>query len=88
MIEQKKCAGSEEIVRERITKLEQQWEQLVTKSSKKTQHLKEANQKQQFNNNIKDLDFWLGEVRKFVLRILTRSSRVKQTVDQLTKLLN
>ncbi|KXJ20343.1 Spectrin alpha chain, non-erythrocytic 1 [Exaiptasia diaphana] len=62
LIEQKKCAGSEEIVRERITKLEQSWEQLVIKSQKKTQHLKEANQQQQFNNNIKDLDFWLGEV--------------------------
>ena len=64
LIEQRKCAGSEEIVKERITKLQQQWEYLVQKSSEKSQHLKESNQQQQFNNNVKELDFWLGEVRK------------------------
>ena len=63
LIEQRKCAGSEEIVKERITKLQQQWEYLVQKSSEKSQHLKESNQQQQFNNNVKELDFWLGEVR-------------------------
>lgn len=62
LIEQRKCAGSEEIVKERITKLQQQWEYLVQKSSEKSQHLKEANQQQQFNTNVKELDFWLGEV--------------------------
>ncbi|CAH3114647.1 unnamed protein product [Porites lobata] len=62
LIEQRKCAGSEEIVKERITKLQQQWEYLVQKSSEKSQHLKESNQQQQFNNNVKELDFWLGEV--------------------------
>ena len=63
LIEQRKCAGSEEIVKERITKLQQQWEYLVQKSNEKSQHLKESNQQQQFNTNVKDLDFWLGEVR-------------------------
>lgn len=63
LIEQRKCAGSEEIVKERITKLQQQWEYLVQKSSEKSQHLKESNQQQQFNTNVKELDFWLGEVR-------------------------
>ena len=62
LIEQRKCAGSEEIVKERITKLQQQWEYLVQKSNEKSQHLKEANQQQQFNTNVKELDFWLGEV--------------------------
>ncbi|XP_048586984.1 spectrin alpha chain, non-erythrocytic 1 isoform X2 [Nematostella vectensis] len=62
LIEQNKCAGSEPVVRERITRITTQWELLVTKSSQKTQHLKESNQQQQFNTNIKDLDFWLGEV--------------------------
>jgi len=50
-------------VKERITKLQQQWEYLVQKSSEKSQHLKESNQQQQFNTNVKELDFWLGEVR-------------------------
>lgn len=63
LIEQRKCAGSEEIVKERITKLQQQWEYLVQKSNEKSQHLKESNQQQQFNTNVKELDFWLGEVR-------------------------
>ena len=63
LIEQRKCAGSEEIVKERITKLQQQWEYLVQKSGEKSQHLKESNQQQQFNTNVKKLDFWLGEVR-------------------------
>ncbi|XP_074621265.1 spectrin alpha chain, non-erythrocytic 1-like [Acropora palmata] len=62
LIEQRKCAGSEEIVKERITKLQQQWEYLVQKSNEKSQHLKESNQQQQFNTNVKELDFWLGEV--------------------------
>lgn len=65
LIEQRKCAGSEEIVKERITKLQQQWTYLVQKSSEKSQHLKESNQQQQFNTNVKELDFWLGEVRGF-----------------------
>ena len=49
-------------MKERITKLQQQWEYLVQKSSEKSQHLKESNQQQQFNTNVKELDFWLGEV--------------------------
>ena len=51
-------------MKERITKLQQQWEYLVQKSSEKSQHLKESNQQQQFNTNVKELDFWLGEVRE------------------------
>ena len=50
-------------MKERITKLQQQWEYLVQKSGEKSQHLKESNQQQQFNTNVKELDFWLGEVR-------------------------
>lgn len=67
LIEQRKCAGSEEIVKERITKLQQQWEYLVQKSNEKSQHLKESNQQQQFNTNVKELDFWLGEVTQLMV---------------------
>ena len=67
LIEQRKGAGSEEIVKERITKLQQQWEYLVQKSSEKSQHLKESNQQQQFNTNVKELDFWLGEVTQLMV---------------------
>ena len=67
LIEQRKCAGSEEIVKERITKLQQQWEYLVQKSNEKSQHLKESNQQQQFNTNVKELDFWLGEVMQLMI---------------------
>ena len=69
LIEQRKCAGSEEIVKERITKLQQQWEYLVQKSSEKSQHLKESNQQQQFNTNVKELDFWLGEVTQLMVTL-------------------
>lgn len=60
-------------MKERITKLQQQWEYLVQKSNEKSQHLKESNQQQQFNTNVKELDFWLGEVRtphKYVFEIV------------------
>ena len=53
-------------MKERITKMQQQWEYLVQKSNEKSQHLKEANQQQQFNTNVKELDFWLGEVRLMI----------------------
>ena len=66
LIEQHRCAGSETVVEERITKIQTQWEYLVEKSSEKSQHLKEAYQQQQFDVNVKDLDFWLGEVNQTV----------------------
>ena len=46
-----------------IKDLTRQWEQLLAKLGEKTQKLKEANQQQQFNQGVKDIDFWLGEVR-------------------------
>ena len=58
---------------ERITKIQTQWTYLVEKSSEKSQHLKEAYQQQQFGVNVKDLDFWLGEVKwtEFVVILKT-----------------
>lgn len=42
--------------------LKDQWEVLLDKIEEKTQKLREANQQQQFNEAVNDMDFWLGEV--------------------------
>ena len=42
--------------------LSEQWELLLEKIEEKTQKLREANQQQQFNEAVNDMDFWLGEV--------------------------
>ncbi len=42
--------------------LKEQWELLLEKIEEKTQKLREANQQQQFNEAVNDMDFWLGEV--------------------------
>jgi 5'-deoxynucleotidase YfbR-like HD superfamily hydrolase len=62
LIEERKCASNEEIVRERITKLQEIWEKLTKQSQSKSRYLMESNQLQQYNNNVKELDYWLGEV--------------------------
>ncbi len=49
-------------VSEQIATLSEQWSALLTANSGKTQKLREANQQQQFNEAVKDMDFWLGEV--------------------------
>ena len=46
----------------RIQKLLQEWEYLTTKSSEKSEKLKEANRQRQYTAAVKDLEFWLGEV--------------------------
>lgn len=53
LIETQQCPGQESEVEERISSLEEQWTVLVAKSAEKTQKLKEANQVQQFNEEIK-----------------------------------
>ena len=55
--------GRETEVSTHIKRLGDQWEGLLSAIAEKTQKLKEANQQQQFNEAIKDMDFWLGEVR-------------------------
>ena len=62
LIEERKCASNEEVVRERITKLQEIWEKLTKQSQAKTRYLMESNQLQQYNNNVKELDYWLSEV--------------------------
>ncbi|CAH1785763.1 unnamed protein product [Owenia fusiformis] len=62
LLDEGKCAGSEEAVKQRLAALTEQWEYLVTKSSEKSEKLKEANRQRTYNAGIKDIDFWLGEV--------------------------
>ena len=43
-----------------IETLEEQWKDLLDKIAEKGQKLREANQQQQYNEAVKDIDFWLG----------------------------
>lgn len=54
--------GCEREVSTHIKRLEEKWKDLLTAITAKTQKLKEANQQQLFNEAVKDMDFWLGEV--------------------------
>ena len=63
LIDNRQCIGSEDAVQSRIVGIGDQWEFLVTKSSQKADKLKEANKQQTFHISIKDIDFWLSEVR-------------------------
>lgn len=63
LIERRQCAGSEDAVKARLESLSSQWESLVSKSTEKSEKLKEANKQQSYNAGVKDIDFWLGEVR-------------------------
>ena len=62
LIDTRQCAGSEKAVEDHIASLQEQWDELLAKLGEKSQKLKEANQQQQFNTSVKDLDYWLGEV--------------------------
>ena len=54
--------GHEPEVSSLISSLHSQWEALLERIGDKLQKLREANQQQQFNQAISDLDFWFGEV--------------------------
>ena len=57
------CAGNEAEVAARCEYLKEQWENLERRTQQKAQKLTEANQEQQFNTGVKDMDFWLANVR-------------------------
>lgn len=63
LITSHQCAGNEAEVAARCEYLRDQWENLEGRTRQKTQKLKEANQEQQFNTGVKDMDFWLADVR-------------------------
>ena len=69
LVGKNQCAGSEDAVSERINTLAEQWEFLTAKSSEKSEKLKEANRQRTYNAAVKDLEFWLGEVRLYQIII-------------------
>ena len=60
LIDNNECVGCEAEVAEHIKRLRDQWEGLLDKNKEKAQKLQEANQQQQFNEVVKDMDFWLS----------------------------
>ncbi len=58
---QENLEGSDD-VHPRIVKLDQLWQQLCEQAKDKGQKLKEANNQQQYNYNVEDVEFWLSEV--------------------------
>ena len=63
MIEQNKCHGTEEILKERLDIIDENWNKLIECCQFKTQKLKEASDQKTFYSGVQDVDFWLGEVR-------------------------
>jgi spectrin alpha len=51
-----------DVVHGRIVKVDQLWQELCEQSQDKGQKLKEANNQQQYNYNVDDVEFWLSEV--------------------------
>merc|ERR1711962_1202211 len=66
LIDRKKCSGSEEAVQNRLESITKQWETLTQKTGEKSMKLKEANRQRTFIAAVKDLDFWLGEVKSLL----------------------
>ncbi|KAL5964977.1 Spectrin alpha chain [Taenia solium] len=62
LIEKGQCKGQENAVEERLTKLADQWEDLIRRSEEKSAKLQEANRQAAYNAGVKDIEFWLGEV--------------------------
>ncbi|CDI97721.1 Spectrin alpha actinin [Echinococcus multilocularis] len=62
LIEKGQCKGQENAVEERLTKLADQWEDLIRRSEEKSAKLQEANRQAAYNASVKDIEFWLGEV--------------------------
>ena len=62
LIDNSECIGREREVGAHTQALREQWAELLLRIDDKTQKLREANQQQQFNEAVKDMDFWLGEV--------------------------
>ncbi|TGZ69187.1 hypothetical protein CRM22_003879 [Opisthorchis felineus] len=62
LIQNDQCKGQEDIVRERIEKLANQWDHLVNRAKEKSEKLQEANRQAAYDAGIKDIEFWLGEM--------------------------
>ena len=66
LINNKKCAGNENAVKDRLQYITEQWNVLIEKTQEKTLKLKEANKRRDFNAAVKDLDFWLSEIESLL----------------------
>ncbi|KAK7095430.1 spectrin alpha chain-like isoform X3 [Littorina saxatilis] len=66
LIERRQCAGSEDAVQVRLESLASQWEDLVAKTTEKSEKLKDASRQQTYNAGVKDMEFWLGEVEQML----------------------
>lgn len=62
MIDKGKCSGTEDLIRQRITKLVEEWKVLTEKSRVKSEKLQALNQQRMYTAGVKDIEFWLGEV--------------------------
>lgn len=73
LIADKQCSGSEDAVQGRIDQLVSEWQKLTSKSTEKSEKLREANRQRMYTAAVKDLEFWLGEVRiLYLLRFCTK----------------
>lgn len=79
LLDSNECMGHEAEVSGYTESLKDQWDQLLEKIEEKTQKLREANQQQQFNEAVNDMDFWLGEVR--IVATKSINSQCFQTTD-------
>merc|ERR1719295_2432848 len=66
LIDRGKCSGSDDAVKTRLESIVEQWEVLTQKTSEKSMKLKEANRQRTFIAAVKDLDFWLDEVKSLL----------------------
>ncbi len=62
LVDNNECPDHEAEVLGYIDSLQDQWQRLLEHIEEKTQKLREANQQQQFNEAVNDMDFWLGDV--------------------------
>ena len=83
LIDRGKCSGSDEAVKTRLESIVEQWEVLTQKTSEKSMKLKEANRQRTFIAAVKDLDFWLSEVKS--LLNTDESGKDLASVQNLTK---
>lgn len=51
------------LIQARLASIADQWEFLTQKTTEKSLKLKEANKQRTYIAAVKDLDFWLGEVK-------------------------
>merc|ERR1719259_419011 len=66
LIDRGKCSGSDDAVKTRLESIVEQWEVLTHKTSEKSMKLKEATRQRTFIAAVKDLDFWLSEVKSLL----------------------